>query len=505
MDKTLRNSPLIPLLVLSFLSFAVRLWGIGDAPFWINEADNSRLLLYDTPRDRIAWTSSSAGLYLGDILIRDITLFFVPDGMIHNGESGLRIPSAFACSLSIPLVYKLASRFCENDMSWLVTISWAFNPFSIDWSQQVYTYGMWPIWCTFLLLATFRFSSSIKKKQIRLHDWAFFHLSMILAITSNLFILIIAVALFPHVVSTTILNYQENRDRLRIFLCTYGPHIIPGLISTYITLKPTLDPSVNDNSWMPSADWNAPLELMEILFPYPENWAIIFIGPLTIFGLLKNLKRIGNASPIFLFQKESSALFLAGTLQLFCFLFMQLLGSPSWATRYMLHLVPIWLVLVAMCISPKVGKANFPNRNKKLSFSNIGTLVMIILTISTIFSTGPATDMRWQDTRGAWELISEDYDDTEVQVVLTHPTEYFYTFYLQMFEMEPDLFVGGWDDFTEEELSEFLSIDPDSIHRIRLETHDDSNLEDSLAENYYLSRESYSKGMVVQHWVRLNG
>jgi len=504
-EKLFSLSPLLPLLVLTSISFVIRLWGIGDAPFWINEADNSRQLLFDTPRDKIAWTVAGAGLYLGDVIIRELVLFFIPHEILHNGEAGLRIPSAFACSISIPLVYKLASRFCESDMSWIVTLSWAFNPFAIDWSQDVSTYGMWPIWATFLLLATFRFTSSIKRNELTLLDWILFHSAMIGVITSNLFILMISAALFPHVVSTIILQYQERKERLRILLCAYGPHFVPGLIFTYTTIKPVFDPSIHDNSWMSSANWNTPLELMLILFPNPESIGASVIAILLIIGMLKNLHRIGRTSPILILQNEYSALFLAGTLQLFCFLFLQLLDSPSWATRYMLHLIPIWLILIAACISPIDPISSAEGKVNYYSFSNLGKAVILILTVLTIFSLGPATDMGGQDTRGAWELVSEDYDEIEIQVILTQPSEYFYIFYLEIFELEPDVFEGSWYDFTDDELVELIPLETDSVHRIRLEGHNDINLANFLAEDYFLARESSSKGMVVEHWVRING
>ena len=115
-----RKREFTALLAITSISFAVRCWEIGSAPFWINEADNSRILLYDTHRDRIAWYSSSVGFYLSDILFTHLILSILPYDFVHNGEAGLRIPYAFACSISIPLVYNLANRFCDNKMSGLV-------------------------------------------------------------------------------------------------------------------------------------------------------------------------------------------------------------------------------------------------------------------------------------------------------------------------------------------------------------------------------------------------
>lgn len=504
-EETQKKSLLIEwgaLFLLSALAFAVRCWGIGSAPFWINEADNSRLLLYDTWRELFAWTPSSAGLYLGDILLTNMILFFVPEQYIHGGESGLRLPSAFVCSLSVPMVYMLSSRFCDPIMSWLLTISWAINPFVIDWSQQVYTYGMWPLWATMIILATFRLTDSIKSGKTSRLDWAIFHFSMILAITSNLFIILLVCALFPHVFSTILFQFKNKISQTKFLLSAYAPHFIPGIIATYISLSDVLDPTKNDNSWMPSATWSSPYELLEILFPHPSQFGAKVALLIILFGSLNHLRSANFSSFGEIIRRPIVALIFAGSLQLLCFLILQFLGSPSWSTRYMLHLIPIWLVLFGFTIAPKQDLEITISPFSDLSFRSFGLLFTFFLVSSTAVSLGPATEMRYQDTRGAWEAVAEDYDDSENQVFITHPNDYFFVFYIELFELSPDLLVGSWHDFSEAELDSILSGNPDSVHRVRLETHDDAELFHYLSIDYELVHTSNPKGMTVEHWVR---
>ena len=99
----------------------------------------------------------------------------------------------------------------------------------------------------------------------------------------------------------------------------------------------------------------------------------------------------------------------------------------------------------------------------------------------------------------------QDFDENESQIILSHPSEYFYMFYANEYGAEPDEFIGSWSDFSSEELDFYLSPELDSVHRIRLDSHDDSNLNSILSLEFDLVRESSSKGMAVEHWVRKNG
>jgi len=168
----------------------------------------------------------------------------------------------------------------------------------------------------------------------------------------------------------------------------------------------------------------------------------------------------------------------------------------------MLHLIPIWLVLFGFTIAPKQDLEITISPFSDLSFRSFGLLFTFFLVSSTAVSLGPATEMRYQDTRGAWEAVAEDYDDSENQVFITHPNDYFFVFYIELFELSPDLLVGSWHDFSEAELDSILSGNPDSVHRVRLETHDDAELFHYLSIDYELVHTSNPKGMTVEHWVR---
>jgi hypothetical protein len=434
--------------------------------------------------------------------------FFLPEKYVAGNEGALRLSAAFACSISIPLVFKLAARLCEYRMAWLLTILWAMNPFAIEWSRQYAPYTNMPVWSMLLILATFGLASSIKSQSITNKDWVFFHFSMILSMTSNLFNFLVAIALFPHLLSIILLTHKGKMDRARLLVSAYGPHLIPGALIALGGLKEGMDPSKNDNSWMPSASWSSPFELIEMTFPEPAKFGALAILFLLMTRFMQSLRTgIGasdRVSVLTVLGLEGSALFLAGTLQLFCFLVLQLLGSPSWVTRYMLHLIPIWLILIGMYIAPKNStdqRGDILGRSLP-TVGQFGTVVVFLLAISTAISIGPAPDMRTEDVRGAWEVVADDYNSSENQVFLTHPTDYFYVYYVEMFSLEPDEFVGSWQDISEERLDEIIDTNPDSIHRVRLGSHDDSSLNEILSEHYFLEKSSEPRGMVVEHWVR---
>ena len=95
-----------------------------------------------------------------------------------------------------------------------------------------------------------------------------------------------------------------------------------------------------------------------------------------------------------------------------------------------------------------------------------------------------------------------EFDSSENQAFLTNPSDFFYSYYIDMFNLEPNVVSGSWGEFSEEDLNEVLSSNPDSIHRIRLSSLDDSALSIALSQDYSLANKSETTGMVVEHWTR---
>ena len=93
---------IVALLAIVSISLYFRLHELGEHPFWINEADNTRLHYFDSARSMLAWGSSEViGVGIHSLIYYFYNLVS-PDGFLIESEIGYRLPSVIASTLTIP-------------------------------------------------------------------------------------------------------------------------------------------------------------------------------------------------------------------------------------------------------------------------------------------------------------------------------------------------------------------------------------------------------------------
>ena len=465
----------------------------------------------DSLRDLLGYSTTDAGLYFLEVLIwNGILQLFSSDYVIHN-EAIMRLPMTIACVASIPFVHLLSRRFCHPFVAMVITTAWVFNPFAITWSRIVYTYTFWPIWCMILILCTFHLTSVIKERDLSYKDWLFFHFGMFIAIQSNVFVILIIFSLSPHILATMYGHAKHRTEFLRWCLASYGPHVLPTVLIFRWSIKNGMRGERNpqDHSWMQSATWTAPFDILDISLSSLVEYGSLALLLVLVACIIMRLYRNGSSRGLLqILQKEECALLFAGILQPTMFIALQLTGTPSWVMRYMLHLIPIWLILIGASIAP-VGSTFLrlldTGNKTDLIVRRVGVGLVLFLVVSSIISVKPAPDHASEDFRGAVSILKNHMNESENQVILTYPTDFVYNYYFERFEIDADSIVGAFKDLPNETLDSVITPETQSVHRIRFASYDDTSLHEYLEPGFEMVAIEQISGMEVEHWVRIGG
>ena len=499
---------LIPLTLICAVSLAIKLDGLGDVSFWINEADNTRLYYFDSQRERLAWGPSPIGIGLHTVVYLLVT-DMIPQNIILETEAGFRIPAVVFSVIGIPLVFLLARRFFSPGIAFGVTILWALNPFGFYLSRMFYSYSSWTVYSLAAVLAFFHLTDAVNRKRVRIRDWMIFHSVMVVVISTNVFVILVMLCMIPYFVASVINSIESPRQRFRTILASLGPHIPVCIL---VSLR-AMDGKVRrgGDSWMSPAPSNPLVDLLELSFPSPRSVIayiiIVFViaNLIRIFSSVDKIRPVNNRAILNVLTDDRLPVLLAGIAQPCAFLLLGLLGSPSWEHRYMGHLIPIWQISAVSLIVPKGFELGIDADFQ--SFKQVIPIcILAILVSSSAYSFYQIRVERMpiiQDVRATMEFIDAEWDDESSNAVLTQPSTQIYEYYLERYELSPSVFEGSWGALETSTVDAVLVSEPDFIYRVRMvEFEDTESFISSLSNNYEVVEERRPTGMVVQKWVR---
>jgi uncharacterized membrane protein len=161
-----RLPTLIVCIALLALGLAVRLWRLGAAPLWYDE----RVTLVDS-RGVETPPPASTALVSSEPLLQDSgTLAVAARSAAHDqptyvvvihlwtklagdSEFALRLPSALAGALSVPLLFLIGARLVERRAAILAGVLFAVAPLHVSLCQEARTYGITVAFAVASLLA----------------------------------------------------------------------------------------------------------------------------------------------------------------------------------------------------------------------------------------------------------------------------------------------------------------------------------------------------------------
>jgi len=139
------------LLFLTLTSFALRLYNLGRAELWLDEALSANISALD-------WGGIIS--YLRSQPFEHPPLYFLA---LHpwqlaagRSEFALRFFSAFWGVLFVPLFYLLVRRMAGGKLAWLAALLAAISPFLVAYAQEVRMYSLLPFLALLAILAFLR-------------------------------------------------------------------------------------------------------------------------------------------------------------------------------------------------------------------------------------------------------------------------------------------------------------------------------------------------------------
>jgi len=135
-SSTQRNTTMVLLCLITLIGAGLRLWQLGAQSLWLDEVFTARVA-----------PESFAGIVRAiraDLDTPPLHPFIVHLFIVMFGSSDfvLRLPSALASILSIPLMYALARRLLGERTGLVAAFVMAWSPFAVYYAQEARMYGL---------------------------------------------------------------------------------------------------------------------------------------------------------------------------------------------------------------------------------------------------------------------------------------------------------------------------------------------------------------------------
>jgi mannosyltransferase len=324
------------LLSLVILAFAFRLYQLDYQSLWRDELDAIRFALRDL--------SGLVPLFVkpghNGPLYYTILHFWI--GLVGDSEFSVRFFSLICGVLAIPLIFRLGQWWMGRGGSLLAAMLCATSPYLIWYSQEGKMYAL-----LFLLsmLSTHVYLLALKRNRIYL--W----LSYLVTVIVSMYVHLLAVLIIPFHVLLFLVTWPRYRKALK-----------PWLITSVILALP----------YLPLARWEVPLLVSPFttghqFYSLPEILTILLFAfsltsapyrgllPITLFiflllaGIFLYKRGKGSSTSsgkLLKSHQESIALSLYLFVPIVC-LFLISLGMPIFTDRYLITVLPAYLLLLA--------------------------------------------------------------------------------------------------------------------------------------------------------------
>jgi 4-amino-4-deoxy-L-arabinose transferase-like glycosyltransferase len=326
------------LLVLVVLAFTLRLYHLDYQSLWRDEID--------------------AIIFAGRDLSGLVTLFVKPGhngplyylilhfwiGVVGDTEFGVRFLSLICGVLAVPLMFKLGRRWVGQRGGLVAAFLCATSPYLVWYSQEGKMYAL----LLFLsMVSTYVYLLALERNRI--HLWV----SYLVVTAASMYVHLLAVLLIPFHFLLFFVTWPRYRHALKSWLATFVILALP---------------------YIPLARWEVPLllspfstghqfytlhEMLTILLfafslnvaPYRGLLPIALFVFLVLAGMLLYRRSDGRAQPrgqrrVLRSRQESISLSLYLFVPIVC-LFGISLGMPIFTDRYLITVVPAYLLLLS--------------------------------------------------------------------------------------------------------------------------------------------------------------
>ena len=327
----------VAMLLITLLAFAVRVIHLGGDSFWFDE-----LLTFDSA------TQSLATIVAEPSVSHPPGFDVLEYGAVQiwgQSEFAVRLPSALAGALSVPLVYVIGVLIASRRIGLWSALFLALSPFHIRYSQEARGYAMQ---VALAAASTVCLLLALKRRQWRW--WIGFGLTSVLGAYVLLGALLVLASQIAYVGVLIVVNLISRRWTWRetgrvvaglaiagaVIVIAYSPYILPAIKGVLVNIGPNAQQS--DWFGVPITDWAAASYLA---FGYGTALPAALMGGLALIGLAASAVR-RNASAVVWLVAGSVLPLLA----------INLAGiSRAPLPKYVLFILPVYLLAISIGVA----------------------------------------------------------------------------------------------------------------------------------------------------------
>ena len=330
------------LLLLVILAFAFRLYQLDYQSLWRDEMDAIRFARRDLSRlvPLLIKPGHNGPLY------HVILHFWIR--LAGDSEFSVRFFSLICGVLAVPLIFKMGRRWVGRNGSLLAAMLCTTSPYLIWYSQEAKMYALLFL-CS--MLSTYIYLLALERDRIYL--W----LSYLVTIVVSMYVHLLAVLIIPFHALLFLVTWPRYRKALKSWLATFAILVLPYLPLARWEIPLLISPFTTGHQF-----YSLPEILTVLLFafslnsaPYQGLLAITLFIFLLLAGMFLYRRGEGRVASFSLKtlltrHQQSVSLSLYLFVPIVC-VFLISLGMPIFSDRYLITVLPAYLLLLVCGLS----------------------------------------------------------------------------------------------------------------------------------------------------------
>lgn len=356
------------LALIIILGAILRLYHLGFESIWLDEAYSISLSNVGTIGQ--VWDNAIAEMFPP---LHFLILYFMH--ALGDSETLMRLPSAVAGILTIPLLYLTGARFFGKNEGLVAAFLLAVSPMHLFYSQEARPYAL----VVLLALASlyyFYTALTVGKRN----DWALFILFSALAFYTHYYVVFVFVAEGLYFVVIKALElYRVGPGLIKDDKSI--PMFIVSMVILLVLLSPLLIPFLNQAASRTSGEKGWGMQQSLGMVPDIMGQFNISTGS-TVFYLFAVLLVMGLAAAFI--KQRNLAVLLAFFLIIPVSASYTLAAIMPFHPRYILFLLPVYLLVISRGVTGIAGfmfprERNKDNRNNQLAVVSVFILLFAVL------------------------------------------------------------------------------------------------------------------------------
>jgi hypothetical protein len=210
--------PILPILIITIMGMLIRIYRIGAASFWFDEAVTADMIFATSIADFI----SRVRLHVAASPLDYVITWIV--GQFTLNEGILRLPAAIWGTLSLPISFFLFKKLADKKIALFTMLLFALSPLHVRFSQELRFYSSLVF---FYLLSTYLLFDAFDTPQQK--KWIVCTLMTIIGIFFHVFVILVIV----NGLIWVIFNFKKIETASKRFFLYYLTFCLLGFLADY--------------------------------------------------------------------------------------------------------------------------------------------------------------------------------------------------------------------------------------------------------------------------------